>query len=164
MDAATLTIFNHLFASVAEEMGVTLGRTAYSPTSRERLDYSCAAFPGRPRPALFTGPGGPHPRPSGGNARRCAPPSSSAPFRPGATWSSPMTPPRRKSSAGYYVGVAGIYQWSVVSEQCAAPDHYFFSSPAAPIMQMSAACRPPRCLPVHGNLSGRHHHPAHQTG
>jgi N-methylhydantoinase B/oxoprolinase/acetone carboxylase alpha subunit len=44
MDAATLTIFGHLFASVAEEMGVTLGRTAYSPNIKERLDYSCAVF------------------------------------------------------------------------------------------------------------------------
>jgi N-methylhydantoinase B/oxoprolinase/acetone carboxylase alpha subunit len=44
MDAATLTIFSHLFASVAEEMGVTLGRTAYSPNIKERLDYSCAVF------------------------------------------------------------------------------------------------------------------------
>ena len=44
MDAATLSIFNHLFASVAEEMGVTLGRAAYSPNIKERLDYSCAVF------------------------------------------------------------------------------------------------------------------------
>ncbi len=44
MDAATLTIFNYLFASVAEEMGVTLGRTAYSPNIKERLDFSCAVF------------------------------------------------------------------------------------------------------------------------
>ncbi len=51
MDAATLTIFNHLFASVAEEMGVTLGRAAYSPNVKERLDYSCAVFLGGPRPA-----------------------------------------------------------------------------------------------------------------
>ncbi|MEZ4516021.1 MAG: hydantoinase B/oxoprolinase family protein [Chloroflexota bacterium] len=43
-DAATLSIFGHLFASVAEEMGVTLGRTAYSPNIKERLDYSCAVF------------------------------------------------------------------------------------------------------------------------
>ena len=42
--AATLSIFRHLFASVAEEMGVTLGRTAYSPNIKERLDYSCALF------------------------------------------------------------------------------------------------------------------------
>jgi N-methylhydantoinase B len=43
-DAATLAIFGHLFASIAEEMGVTLGRTAYSPNIKERLDYSCAVF------------------------------------------------------------------------------------------------------------------------
>ena len=53
MDAATLTIFNHLFASVAEEMGVTLGRAAYSPNIKERLDYSCAVFLGGEQPALL---------------------------------------------------------------------------------------------------------------
>jgi len=53
MDPATLTIFNHLFASVAEEMGVTLGRAAYSANIKERLDYSCAVFLGGPSPALL---------------------------------------------------------------------------------------------------------------
>jgi N-methylhydantoinase B len=43
-DPVTLEIFKHLFASVAEEMGVTLGRTAYSPNIKERLDFSCALF------------------------------------------------------------------------------------------------------------------------
>ncbi len=43
---ATLSIFRHLFASVAEEMGVTLERTAYSPNIKERLDFSCALFLG----------------------------------------------------------------------------------------------------------------------
>jgi len=42
--AATLSIFRHLFASVAEEMGVTLERTAYSPNIKERRDFSCAVF------------------------------------------------------------------------------------------------------------------------
>ncbi|MFN2136226.1 MAG: hydantoinase B/oxoprolinase family protein, partial [Candidatus Promineifilaceae bacterium] len=42
--AASLSIFNHLFASVAEEMGLTLRRTAYSPNIKERLDFSCALF------------------------------------------------------------------------------------------------------------------------
>ena len=46
---ATLSIFNHLFASVAEEMGVTLGRAGYSPNIKERLDYSCAVFLGNGR-------------------------------------------------------------------------------------------------------------------
>lgn len=44
MRAATLSIFRHLYASVAEEMGVTLGRTACSPNIKERLDFSCAVF------------------------------------------------------------------------------------------------------------------------
>ncbi len=46
VDAVTLEIFKHLFASVAEEMGVTLGRTGYSPNIKERRDYSCAVFLG----------------------------------------------------------------------------------------------------------------------
>jgi N-methylhydantoinase B len=46
IDAATVAIFRHLFASVAEEMGVALGRAAYSPNIKERLDYSCALFLG----------------------------------------------------------------------------------------------------------------------
>ena len=44
--SATLSIFRHLFASVAEEMGVTLERAAYSPNIKERLDFSCALFLG----------------------------------------------------------------------------------------------------------------------
>lgn len=44
--AATLSIFRHLLASAAEEMGVTLGRAAYSPNIKERLDFSCAVFLG----------------------------------------------------------------------------------------------------------------------
>jgi N-methylhydantoinase B/oxoprolinase/acetone carboxylase alpha subunit len=43
-DAVSLEIFKHLFASAAEEMGVTLGRTGYSPNITERKDYSCACF------------------------------------------------------------------------------------------------------------------------
>ncbi len=46
---ATLSIFRHLFASVAEEMGVTLERAAYSPNIKERLDFSCALFLGNGR-------------------------------------------------------------------------------------------------------------------
>ena len=45
-DPVTLEIFKHLFASIAEEMGVTLGRTGYSPNIKERRDYSCAVFLG----------------------------------------------------------------------------------------------------------------------
>jgi N-methylhydantoinase B len=44
VDPITLEIFKNLFVSVAEEMGVTLGRTAYSPNIKERRDFSCACF------------------------------------------------------------------------------------------------------------------------
>src|SRR5438132_12179754 len=48
-DPVMLEIFKHLFASVAEEMGVTLGRTGYSPNIKERKDYSCACFDAKGR-------------------------------------------------------------------------------------------------------------------
>lgn len=44
VDPISLEIFKSLFASVAEEMGVTLQRAAFSPNIRERLDFSCAVF------------------------------------------------------------------------------------------------------------------------
>lgn len=44
VDAISLEVFKHLFASVAEEMGVTLQRASFSPNIRERLDFSCAIF------------------------------------------------------------------------------------------------------------------------
>lgn len=39
-----LEVFKHLLASVAEEMGVALCRTGYSPNIKERRDFSCAVF------------------------------------------------------------------------------------------------------------------------
>jgi N-methylhydantoinase B len=44
IDPAELSIAAALLSSVAEEMGVTLGRTAHSPNIKERKDYSCAIF------------------------------------------------------------------------------------------------------------------------
>ncbi len=44
MDAITLEIFKSLYTSVAEEMGASLRRTAFSPNIKERRDYSCAVF------------------------------------------------------------------------------------------------------------------------
>ena len=46
IDPAALEIFKNLYISVAEEMGLTLGRTAYSPNIKERRDFSCACFLG----------------------------------------------------------------------------------------------------------------------
>lgn len=37
-------VFKHLFSSVAEEMGVRLQRSAFSPNIKERCDFSCAVF------------------------------------------------------------------------------------------------------------------------
>ncbi|MBL8706048.1 MAG: hydantoinase B/oxoprolinase family protein, partial [Rhodospirillales bacterium] len=44
VDPVMLEVFNNLFMSIAEQMGVTLGNTAYSVNIKERLDYSCALF------------------------------------------------------------------------------------------------------------------------
>ena len=46
-DPILLEIFRSLYAAVAEEMGVTLRRTAFSPNIKERRDYSCAVFDSR---------------------------------------------------------------------------------------------------------------------
>lgn len=40
----TLEIYRALYTSVAEEMGIALRRTAFSPNIKERRDYSCAVF------------------------------------------------------------------------------------------------------------------------
>ncbi|MDE2765513.1 MAG: hydantoinase B/oxoprolinase family protein [Chloroflexota bacterium] len=40
----SLELWRNLLGSVADEMGVTLGRTAYSANMKERRDYSCAVF------------------------------------------------------------------------------------------------------------------------
>lgn len=45
-DPIQLELFKNRFASIAEEMGVVLRRTAYSPNIKERLDFSCALFDG----------------------------------------------------------------------------------------------------------------------
>ena len=41
-----LEVFNNLFMSIAEQMGVALQNTAYSVNIKERLDFSCAVFDG----------------------------------------------------------------------------------------------------------------------
>ena len=43
-DPVLLEIFNNLFMSVAEQMGVRLQSTAHSVNIKERLDFSCAVF------------------------------------------------------------------------------------------------------------------------
>lgn len=46
IDPLEFEVFKHLFVAIAEEMGVTLCRTGFSPNIKERLDYSCAVYDG----------------------------------------------------------------------------------------------------------------------
>ncbi len=43
-DPVMLEVFNNLFMSIAEQMGLSLQNTAYSVNIKERLDFSCAVF------------------------------------------------------------------------------------------------------------------------
>jgi 5-oxoprolinase (ATP-hydrolysing) len=43
-DPILLEIFNNLFMTIAEQMGITLRNTAQSVNVKERLDFSCAVF------------------------------------------------------------------------------------------------------------------------
>lgn len=44
VDPITLEVFHHRLSAVAEEMGVALCRSAFSPNIKERRDFSCALF------------------------------------------------------------------------------------------------------------------------
>jgi N-methylhydantoinase B len=44
MDPVSLAVMNSRLSAIAEEMGVVLGRTGYSPNIKERHDFSCAVF------------------------------------------------------------------------------------------------------------------------
>jgi 5-oxoprolinase (ATP-hydrolysing) len=44
VDPVMLEVFNNLFMSIAEQMGLRLQQTAYSVNIKERLDFSCALF------------------------------------------------------------------------------------------------------------------------
>jgi N-methylhydantoinase B len=46
LDAVTLAVMNNRMAAIAEEMGVVLGQTGFSPNIKERRDFSCALFDG----------------------------------------------------------------------------------------------------------------------
>ena len=39
-----LEVFNNIFMSIAEQMGIVLENTVQSVTIKERLDFSCAVF------------------------------------------------------------------------------------------------------------------------
>ncbi len=46
LDPVTLEVMNNRLAAIAEEMGIVLGQTGYSPNIKERRDFSCALFDG----------------------------------------------------------------------------------------------------------------------
>jgi len=46
VDPITLEVFNHRLGGIAEEMGLALCRSAFSPNIKERRDFSCAVFDG----------------------------------------------------------------------------------------------------------------------
>src|ERR1700739_3566682 len=46
LDAVALAVMNNRLAAIAEEMGVVLGQTGFSPNIKERHDFSCALFDG----------------------------------------------------------------------------------------------------------------------
>ncbi|MHC4117084.1 MAG: D-glutamate cyclase family protein [Planctomycetota bacterium] len=45
-DPVLLEVFNNLFMSIAEQMGITLRKVSHSTNIKERLDFSCAIFDG----------------------------------------------------------------------------------------------------------------------
>lgn len=47
LDSITLAVMNNRLAAIADEMGVVLGQTAFSPNIKERHDFSCAIFDSR---------------------------------------------------------------------------------------------------------------------
>ncbi len=49
LDAIETEVFNKLFSSIAEEMGIVLTRSSFSSNIKERRDFSCAVFDGDAR-------------------------------------------------------------------------------------------------------------------
>lgn len=47
LDPVALAVMNNRLAAIAEEMGVVLGQTGFSPNIKERHDFSCALFDAR---------------------------------------------------------------------------------------------------------------------
>jgi N-methylhydantoinase B len=47
LDAVALAVMNNRLGAIAEEMGVVLGQSGYSPNIKERHDFSCAIFDAR---------------------------------------------------------------------------------------------------------------------
>ncbi len=104
-DPVEFEIFKNFFVSIAEEMGVTLCRTGFSPNIKERLDYSlrdlrCGGGDDRAGGSSAGAPGGDAALGEGGD-RACG--------DGGGRYGDPeRSVPRRDAPAGYHAGVAGV--------------------------------------------------------
>lgn len=84
VDPVMLEVFNNLFMSIAEQMGVRLESTAHSVNIKERLDFSCALFDADGNlvanaphiPVHLGSMGSPSRRCCGATRTRCAPETS----------------------------------------------------------------------------------------
>ena len=147
-DPVMLEVFNNLFMSIAEQMGVTLQNTAYSVNIKERLDFSCALFDadrraGRERAAhagasRLDGPLGRH--------RAAAQPGHFA----GRRLCAERAVQWRHASAGHHGGDAGVRrrggrrQGRKAHPPLSVLRAISSGSPRAGITPMSAARRPAR--------------------
>jgi N-methylhydantoinase B len=141
-DAAALAIFHHLFASVAEEMGVTLGRTAYSPNIKERLDFSCALFLAGPDGAQMLAQAAHIPVHLGAMpASVHTAVAACAPFQPGDVVI--LNDPYR--GGNHLPDITLVSPVFIPHEEAAPPVTPASTSPAALTTPTSGACRPAQC-------------------
>ena len=105
IDPIAFEIFKNLFVSVAEEMGVTLCRTSFSPNIKERLDYSCAIYDA----AGETIAQGDHmPVHLGAMPLSVRAAIDHAPMQAGRRRRAERSVPRRHAPARHHAGVAGL--------------------------------------------------------
>ena len=130
-DAAELGIAAALFSAIAEEMGITLGRSAHSPNIKERRDYSCAVFDPQGR---LVAQAAHIPVHLGAMPTAVEAAMPLAPFAPGdiAILNDP------------YLGGTHLPDITLVSP-VSCGGRWWASLPLAPITRTSAACRPVRC-------------------
>jgi 5-oxoprolinase (ATP-hydrolysing) len=184
-DPILLEVFNNLFMSIAEQMGVTLQNTAYSVNIKERLDFSCAVFDrtgalvaNAPHMPVHLGSmdrsrGNHHPpqrraTSTPATSSRSTRPTTAAPTCPTSPWSrrcSPMTGQRDPvlgASRGHHADVGGTAPGSMtplattVDEEGVLIDNFRSSSAAA-------SARPAlRRASDRPSLPGPQRHPEHR--
>ena len=99
-------VFKNLFVSVAEEMGVTLCRTGFSPNIKERLDYSCAVYD---RHGRTIAQGDHMPVHLGAMPLSVRAAIEHGPDRARRHGRAQRSVPRRDAPAGHHAGLAGVH-------------------------------------------------------